>query len=67
MQHLDVSSAVRHIYIYVIRRLKVKTTGVYAVTVLMRTLQRRLNGCCNDCKIITIIAIIRCSMFCLPF
>ena len=35
MQHLEVSGAVRHIYIYVIRQLKVKqrtlTTGIYLI------------------------------------
>ena len=46
MQHLEVSGAVRHIYIYVIRRLKINRTQSRAVTGLLtghNTLRRRLH------------------------
>ena len=36
MQHLEVSGAVRHIYIYVIRRLKVNVAKVQTSTYLIK-------------------------------
>ena len=54
MQHLEVSGAVRHIYIYVIRRLKVKgltypVTKVLAIVIMARKLTRQLAT--SACKI----------------
>jgi len=67
MQHLEVSGAVRHIYIYVIRRLKVNSQHVPGIIMSIVRRKRLYKTVCGVCLVVLAVVVWSWDANCVHF